>query len=92
MYEKISPIINSVCNISDKSAKKIVDIANLLNYKKGELIKETDDQVISWWVLPQGSLPHLGYAITWFGLMLTSLFFSVVSLRNNNPPRRGSDK
>ena len=63
-----------------------------LQNKKGELIKETDDKVISWWVLPQGSLPHLGYAITWFGLMLTSLFFSVVSLRNNNPPRGGSGK
>ena len=49
--------------------------------KKGELIEKKTDAPTSWWVLPQGDLPHLGYAITWFGLMLTSVYFLIVSYR-----------
>ena len=38
MYDKISPIINSVSSISDKSTGKVADLAECINFKKGELI------------------------------------------------------
>jgi CRP-like cAMP-binding protein len=38
MYDKISPIINSVTSISDKSIGKINDLVEYMNIKKGELI------------------------------------------------------
>ena len=38
MFNKISPIINSVTSISDKSIKKISDLVEYTNFKKGELI------------------------------------------------------
>ncbi len=38
MFKKISPIISTVSNISEKSIEKIVNIAKYENYKKGELI------------------------------------------------------
>ena len=38
MYNKISPIINSVTSISDKSIGKLNDLVDYINVKKGELI------------------------------------------------------
>lgn len=38
MYNKISPIINSITSISDKLIDKINDLVDYINVKKGELI------------------------------------------------------
>ena len=38
MYDKISPIINSITPISDRSIGRIDDLVEFYNFKKGELI------------------------------------------------------
>ncbi len=38
MCDKIDPIINSILSISDKSIRKIKDLVEYVNFKKGELI------------------------------------------------------
>ncbi len=51
--------------------------------KKGELIEKADGELVSWWVLPQQNLPHLGYAITWFGLFVVSCLFGIQIKKRN---------
>ena len=50
MYNKISPIINSVTSISDKSIEKLNDLVDYINVKKGELITSVGQKNI-WSIL-----------------------------------------
>ena len=59
-----------------------IDIENFVilageENKKGTIITDSLDDVVPWWILPYRDLPHLGYSITWFGLMVVSIGFLV---------------
>ena len=56
--------------------------------KKGTIIADGSEKLVAWWVLPYRDLPHLGYSVTWFGLMLVSVGFFLRLFSNRNQDKK----
>ena len=56
--------------------------------KKGTIVTDSSEAVVAWWVLPYRDLPHMGYSVTWFGLMLVSIGFFVRLFLSRNQDKK----